>query len=196
MVSNLLDAIPCLSSGQRGCKNAESVGHGITTSGDFVHFDSIGSSGMKTWTKGDFVLNYINNSFTIKKDILNTEIGGKAINGLFYTKRVGELAHTYEILEEFGVPYTSNTRCDYVNKNMNSTNVCAVRGMRLPKLNEVKSSGLDYSCRPSVVDGIPYTFDYALTSSFSEERVLVYRSDYVSGYLLSNRTKGYIRCVR
>lgn len=55
---------------------------------------------------------------------------------IYYTSDMG----WYKGVQEFGVATTDGSTCNYINIHMNTTNICAIRGMRLPIITEVKST--------------------------------------------------------
>lgn len=158
----MLDGIPCLAQGQRGCVNAEAIGHGITTSGIYVQFKGLNTpyGNMKTWVYlNGKVLNYASNSEGLSEAQVISSIGNKAGNGLFYTNTSAPFNTAYTLQSQFGIGNHNGT-FNYINKNMNDTNICAVRGMRLPTLAETTSS-------MGATLGVPTNSGWAWTSSSS-----------------------------
>ena len=192
----------------RGCNNAESVGHGITSNGDYIEFKGLNTASgeMKTWVyPNGNVLNYVSNAQGLSISNVISSIGGKAGNGLFYTNTLAQFNTTYTPQSQFGVTTHSNEN-DSINPRMNNTNICAIRGMRLPLLSETAGtsnpwSGLTYV--PSggsmgTANGVPsHPSGWTWTSTAdtnSSNRYWLWNGSSTSsgGYNGSN----YVRCVR
>ncbi len=133
----MLDGALCLFAGQEGCDNAKSIKHAITTNGKHVEL-----SNYKIWyfpSNGN-VLNFKNNEEGLSLSSVVSDIFAQAGNGLYYTKTSGVFGVGKSLNGEFGVANWASATCNYVNDNMNSTNICAIRGMRLPRYDETSAT--------------------------------------------------------
>ncbi len=99
--------------------------------------------------------------------------GNRAANGLYYKPISGVLA----LDSEFGITTHGQLfnaeHCNWVNVHMNSTNVCATIGMRLPRIREALTSSIDsrfdscnYTGGPAISgsDGVPPYLPYPFTT--------------------------------
>jgi hypothetical protein len=127
----------------------------------------------------------------------------KAGNGLYYTGTGGVFASTYTMKIEFGVTTWSSATCDSVNPRMNATNVCSVRGMRLPTMSESESVIMTIAPQNpcgSAGSGssVPSNTSYTWTSTASTDGVNNYWkwTGSVSSSYFHYSDTGYIRCVR
>ena len=207
ITNNMLDGIPCTGVGQKGCANAESVGHGIEPSLGYVQYSSIGSSGMKTWHNGSNVLKYNASAWGESISTLNNEIAGKAGNGLYYTKdNISPFTSTYTLQSEFGVTTWSGATMNYINDHDNSSNICASRGMRLPTIAETQGSSNPWGGNTYLPsggsmgnsNGVPsnshgYTWTASSFTSTASSYWIWNGSSTSSSYYNLN---DYVRCVR
>jgi hypothetical protein len=78
-----------------------------------------------------------------KVQVNASDIGGVSGNGLIYTGTNAPFDTTYRLDTHFGVTSWSTAECNSVNPRMNSTNVCATRGMWLPTPREANINTSD-----------------------------------------------------
>lgn len=226
-INNLLDGIPCDTTiegivwkGQAGCANAEEVGHGIAPDIGYVKYSSIGSSGLKLWNNGTNVLKYNSYEFGNSISSVNADIEGSVTpdatgKKIYYTKLIDDDREDkrFRIKEDFGIDNLSTAvssksyiGCNWVNIHMNSTNICTIRGMRLPIFPEMKaksiaaSSTMEQSCESE------YSSSYGITTPNTRGKwtsSIELRS--VKDYWFLNRTNmqtgyssysAYVSCVR
>lgn len=138
--------------------------------------------------------------------IIATDIGGVASNGLIYTGTSSPFNSTYTIDSQFGVTTWSVASPTSINDRWNAGNICRTRGMLLPRLGETTGSTNPWGGTTYVspgdsmgsASGVPshpsgYTWTAASWTNSTNNYWLwsgtgTDGSNYYNGY--------YVRCVR
>ncbi len=207
MTNYLLDAVLVTTNcsaytGSGECALARSIGYGyFKNSSDVVaRYTELGKPYLSKWERlSDNMLllgsQSNENILVVKTSYL------EASNGLYYTDTSTPFNIRYT-LTHFGISTWVTAGCNYVNEHMNSTNICAVRGMRLPSYTETHLEG-NSSYNPcgsaGTSGGVPsfseaYTWT-STTSTSGTSNYWVWRNS-SSGDRRPATEEKYVRCVR
>lgn len=198
ITNNLLETYPFGDNAYNGTgasATARSIKYGLKN-GIIAKYDGV------FWSPLSDLTMVLDNSFSTWRG-LKSEMGGVAGNGLVYTGTTGVFGTTYDTSTHFGALYNHGTAtCDYVNTNMNTTNVCATRGMRLPTYLETQIPntypGLNPCGAGGNASGIPsHANGYFFISTASAYNSVAYFGVAQNNTTYhSNLATTYIRCVR
>lgn len=160
-------------------------------------------------------LNYVLNAdFQWQHLLSNLGVGAGVSTGtgLVYTGTTGVFANKYVLMTEFGGAvswwnYNSDdATCAYANEHMNTTNICATRGMRLPTIAEVISSPnsssqpLNKCAKAGIVGGVPLFpggNDIWTATPYNTSNLSLSGRNFTQGmYADASSEAQYVRCVR